>query len=343
MTLMALGASRLARTLHERGEIDAMLALGGSMGTDLALDVALALPLGVPKFVVSTIAYSHLLPPGRIASDLMMILWAGGLHGLSGICKSVLSQACGAVVGAARTVVKPQQARPTIGMTSLGSSCLSYMVRLRPELEKRGYEVAVFHTTGMGGRAFESIAAQGGFAAVFDLSLQEVTNHLNGVVTTSGPDRLENAGKRGIPQIVAPGAVDMIDFGTWHPVPAGFEQRPYHAHNRLLASATTDAEGRRATARAIGEKLAGATGPVAFILPTAGIQPWDQDGEPLYEPDALAAFIEEMRGNVRPPVELHEIEAHINSAAFVGKALEIFDRWVEAGIVPHGKPEGAAA
>ena len=151
----------------------------------LALDVAAVLPLGVPKFIVSTIAYSHLLPPERIAPDLMMILWAGGLYGLNPICRAVLSQACGAVLGAARHGMKPDSDRPLVGMTSLGSSCLKYMKHLKPELEKRGYDVAVFHSTGMGGRAFEAIAAQKGFAAVFDLCIQEVSNHHNGTVVTS--------------------------------------------------------------------------------------------------------------------------------------------------------------
>nr|WP_139043757.1 Tm-1-like ATP-binding domain-containing protein [Mesorhizobium alhagi] len=338
MTAMALGASRLASKLQETGEIDAFIAVGGTMGTDLALDVALALPLGVPKFVVSTIAYSHLIPPERIAPDLMMILWAGGLHGLNGACKSVLSQACGAVVGAARHVLKPaKDDRPVIGMSSLGKSCLTYMVSLKSELERRGYEVVVFHTTGMGGRAMELIAARNGFAAVMDFSLQELANYLNGSVVNSGPDRLENAGRAGIPQIVAPGAIDMVDFPTWQPVPEVFADRPYHAHNRLIASVTCGAEARRRIARAIGDKLAAATGPVAFVLPSGGIQQWDQEGEPLHDPDGLAAFVDEMRSAIREPTELHEIEGHINGEAFVSTVLAIFDRWVAAGIVPAGK------
>jgi uncharacterized protein (UPF0261 family) len=337
MTLMALGAARLARSLYDKSEIEGFIALGGSMGTDLALDVALALPLGVPKFVVSTIAYSHLVPPERIASDLMMILWAGGLYGLNSACKAVLSQASGAVVGAARAVVKPDQSRPRIGMSSLGKSCLQYMVTLKPELEKRGYEVIVFHTTGMGGRALEAIAAQKGFVAVLDFSLQELANQLTGSVVNSGTDRLENAGRQGIPQIVAPGAIDMVDFPTWQVVPSRFTERPYHAHNRLLASVTSDSATRREIARAIGKKLSTATGPTAFILPAGGIQQWDQEGEPLYEPEALSAFVEEMRANVPENAELHEIAGHINDAAFSAKALEIFDRWVAEGIVPPGR------
>lgn len=342
MTLMALGASRLVRRLHDEGKADGFIALGGTMGTDLALDVALALPLGVPKFVVSTIAYSHLIPPDRIATDLMMILWAGGLYGLNSTCKAVLSQACGAVVGAARTAVKPDVKRPIVGMSSLGRSCLTYMVTLKPELEKRGYEVVVFHTTGMGGRALEAIAAQGGFAAVMDFSLQELANQLTGSVVNSGKDRLENAGQRAIPQIVAPGAIDMVDFPAWQPVPEHFADRPYHAHNRLLASVTSNGETRRAIARAIGGKLASASGPVAFILPAGGIQQWDQQGEPLHEPESLAAFVDEMRKSVRAPAELHEIDGHINSRAFVDTALAIFDRWVAEGAIVPGRPDGAS-
>ncbi|MFN3547309.1 MAG: Tm-1-like ATP-binding domain-containing protein [Mesorhizobium sp.] len=337
MALMAAGSARLARGLYDEGRIDGALILGGTMGTDLALDVAAALPLGVPKFVVSTISYSHLIPPERISTDLMMILWAGGLYGLNGICRSVLSQASGAVVGAARTGTRPQTSRPLVGMTSLGKSCLSYMVALKPALEERGYEVAVFHTTGMGGRAFESVAAERGFAAVMDFCLQEIVNHENGVLaTSSGRDRLENAARMGIPQIVAPGAVDMVDLPSWAPLPERFADRPYHAHNRLLGSVTTNVEGRRRTAASIARKLEGASAPVAFILPVGGIQQWDQEGEPLHDPEGLSAFLEAMKSEIRPPVQLHEIADHINSPAFAAKALRIFDDWVAEGIIPAG-------
>jgi len=337
MILMARGASRLSRQLCNDGEIDAVIAIGGTMGTDLALDVAQALPLGFPKLIVSTIAFSHLIAPERIAADLMMILWAGGLYGLNGTCKAVLSQACGAIVGAARGVIQPRAERPIVAMTSLGKSCLSYMVELKPQLEARGYEVVVFHTTGMGGRAMESIAAQGGFAAVLDLSLQEVANQLMGSVVSSGADRLTNAGKRGIPQIIAPGATDMVDFPAWLPVPADLADRPFHAHNRLLASATSKADDRRRIARAIADKLADAKAPVAFVLPHGGIQQWDQDGEPLYDPEGLGALVDELRTAIRAPVELHEIRDHINDRGFTDKVLAIFDGWVAAGIVPTGK------
>ena len=339
MALMAQGAVVLAQRWHAAGKVDGLLVLGGSMGTDLALDVAAALPFGVPKVVVSTIAFSHLIPPDRISTDLMMVLWAGGLYGLNPICQAVLTQACGAVVGAAmaRATAVAAPTRPLIGMTSLGKSCLKYMVALKPALEARGYDVAVFHTTGMGGRAYESLAGQGGFAAVMDFSLQEVVNHWAGVLaTSSGADRLENAGRAGIPQIVAPGAIDMVDIPSWLPVPDAYADRPYHAHNRLIGSVTTDAEGRRATARLIADKLARSRGPVALILPAGGIEEWDQPGEPLHNAGERDAFTLALRSAVKAPVVLHEIADHINSPAFAAKALEILDDWVAKGIVPPG-------
>lgn len=339
MAKMAEGAATLAARLAAEGSIEGMLALGGTMGTDLALDVASALPLGLPKFIISTIAYSHLIPPQRVCPDLMMILWAGGLYGLNDICRSSLAQAAGAVVGAARAARKPASPRPLIGMTSLGKSCLRYMEPLLPALEARGFDVAVFHTTGMGGRAFEALAASGAFAAVMDFSLQELANHCAGSIVTAGADRLEGAGRRGVPQLVAPGAIDMIDFPTWRENPWRGEARNYHAHNRLLASVTATADERRAVARRIAEKLSRAQGPTVYILPSLGIEGWDREGEPMHAPEALAAFLDEARGQPIGAAKLIELDAHINDAAFAEAALEVFDAWIRDGIVPAGRAD----
>ena len=212
MQIMAAGASRLTAQLYAEGKIDAVIGLGGTMGTDLVLDCCQALPMGVPKYVVSTVSFSPLIPADRLSTDIQMILWAGGLYGLNSVCKSSLSQAAGAVLGAAQAVEPPKAGRPVIGMTSLGSSCLKYMTHLRDPLEDRGFEVAVFHATGMGGMAFEALARQGYFAAVMDFALPELGNLMVGSVINAGPDRLTNAGAQGVPQIVSPGCADLIDF-----------------------------------------------------------------------------------------------------------------------------------
>lgn len=338
MTLMAQGATALALQWHGEGRCDGMLALGGTMGTDLALDVANALPLGVPKVVLSTIAYSHLIPPDRIPPDLIMRLWAGGLYGLNRLCKTALAQAAGAAVGAclARCEAGADERRPVIGMTSLGSSALRYMKALKPALEARGYELAVFHTTGMGGRAFEDLAAKGRFVAVMDFSLQELVNHLGGSCVTAGADRLRGAGRAGVPQIVAPGATDMVDYAAWSPCPRRFEGRAAHAHNRLIASVCIDEAMRREVAREIGARLAEARGPSCMLLPTGGIEEWDRPGAPLHDPAGLAALVDELPRHVGGQTQLRRIDAHINDAAFAEAALAVFDGWVEQGIVPQG-------
>ena len=333
MQVMAKGAAALTHRLFEGGEINAMIAMGGTMGTDLALDCARALPMGVPKYVISTVAYSPIINAGRLAADVQMILWAGGLYGLNSLCKSSLSQAAGAVVGAARAAEPPRFDKPVIGMTSLGKSCLSYMVTLKPALEQRGFEVAVFHATGMGGRAFESLAAEGVFAAVMDFALPEVGNLINGSIINGGRSRMLNAGRHGIPQLIAPGCIDLIDLPTWQEVPEKFADRPYHAHNRLIASVALNPEERRATARAIGERLQQAKGPVHVVLPNLGIEEWDREGGDAHDPAGLAAFLDEMRNTLQPPVALTEIDAHINDPLFCTTVLDVFDGWLAEGTI----------
>jgi len=333
MQAMARGSAALASRLHHDGRFDGVLVLGGSMGTDLALDLCAALPLGVPKYVVSTVSFSPMIPPDRLAADIQMILWAGGLYGLNSVCKASLSQAAGAVLGAARAVEPPSRDKPLIGMTSFGKTVLRYMVHLKPALEARGFEVAVFHATGMGGRAFESLAADGAFAAVMDFAPQEVANHLFGSSISAGSDRMTNAGRMAVPQMVSIGCYDLIDFVGWQPMPAAFSDTPAHAHNRLLTSVVQTSDQRRAVAREICRKLAAAAAPVSFFLPVQGGNEWDRAGGPLADPEGLAAFVDEMRRVCPANVRLIELDAHINDAAFTDAVLAQFDEWVASGVV----------
>jgi len=333
MQIMARGASLLAARLLSEGAFDGVIILGGSMGTDLALDVTSALPLGVPKYIVSTVSFSPLIPADRLAADTQMILWAGGLYGLNSVCKASLSQAAGAVLGAARAVQKPDPTKPLIGMTSLGTSALKYVVPLKPALEARGFEVAVFHATGMGGRAFESLAAQGAFACVFDFCTQELGNHVNGSNISAGADRLTNAGKTGTPQIVAPGCYDLVDVVGWQQIDSKWDAHMKHAHNRLITSIVLGAYETKQVARAHSEQLAQAKGATAMLLPAHGLGEWDREGADLHNPDGLAAFLQEVAATLPAHVQAHTLECHINDAAFADKALEIFDGWCADGTV----------
>ena len=333
MQIMARGAALLAARLLTEGRFDGVIILGGTMGTDLALDVCSAVPLGVPKYIVSTVAFSPLIPAERLAADTQMILWAGGLYGLNSVCKASLSQAAGAVLGAARAAQMPDPDKPLIGMTSLGTSALKYVMPLKPALEARGYEVAVFHATGMGGRAFESLAGQGAFACVFDLCTQELGNHVNGSNISAGADRLTNAGLNGTPQIVAPGCYDLVDVVGWEPLPDKWSEHMKHEHNRLLTSIVLDDDERRLVARAHSAQLAKATGPVAMLLPEQGLGEWDRAGADLHNQAGLSAFLLELEQTLPSNVVAHRIECHINDAKFADKALEVFDSWRASGFI----------
>lgn len=331
---MSKGAAIMTLHLFKQGRFDGMIALGGTMGTDLALDCAQALPIGVPKYIVSTVAGSPLIGAERMAADVQFILWAGGLYGLNPLCKSSLSQAAGAVLGAAKAAEPPAFDRPVIGMTSLGSSCLKYMKRLHPELTARGYDVAVFHTTGMGGMAFERLAADGAFACVMDFSLQELVNVLHGSLVSAGADRLTGAGRSGTPQMVAPGASDILDLAGWQEIPDRFKHRPFHPHNRLIKSVAFNAEEREALAREIIDRLADATGPTQYFLPNQGIEEWDKPGEPAHDPRGLKAFIQASSNAAIGRVKTTVLECHINDDAFCEAVLSQLDAWVAQGIVP---------
>ena len=333
MTKTAEGASILARRLLAENRMQGIVVLGGTMGTDLALDVVSALPVGVPKMVLSTVAFSPMIPVDRIPADLMMGLWAGGLYGLNEMSRASLRHACGAVVGAAR-LVRPDQARkPVVAISSLGTSALTYIVDLVPALEARGFEAAVFHATGMGGRALASLAQKGEVVAIMDFCLQEVANLLHGSPVNSGAGRLTAPG---IPRLVAPAGLDMIDALVSAPLPEALKDHEFHQHNRMLTCAGTTGVQRAAVARHVAEELARSDAPTCLLLPRQGICAWDREDGPLHDPLAMAAMCEAFVEAIKPPVDLIDLDCHINDRAFVDKALEIFDDWIARGLISTG-------
>jgi uncharacterized protein (UPF0261 family) len=337
MQIMSRGACALARQLHAEGRMDGIILLGGTMGTDLALDVCQALPVGLPKYIVSTVSFSALIPAERLSPDVQMILWAGGLYGLNAICKSSLAQAAGAVLGAARAAEPTTSDRPVVGITSLGTSCLKYIKILKPALEERGYEVAVFHAMGMGGMAFEQIASQKGFVCVMDFAGSELGNLMSGSVVNAGRDRHRAAGRAGIPQIVAPGCMDLIDFAGWQEIPEQFRDRPIHTHNKLVTNTFYNIEERREIARELNRRIGESRAPTHLIVPAGGIEEWDRPGGDCHDPDGLRAFVDELQATVAPRVHLTVTPAHINDPDFAALALKIFDEWRANGIIPAGE------
>ena len=333
MIASAKGAKKLTNELCSENKIDGVIALGGTMGTDLALDVFSDLPLGFPKCLLSTVAGSPLIEPKRLPSDIITMLWAGGLYGLNSICKSSLSQACGAIVGSTMSPNKISKSKPIVAITSLGTSALKYIITLLPELEKRGFEAAVFHTTGMGGSAMEALIKQGRISVVMDFSLVEVSNFYFGSEVNSGEDRLEIAGRYKVPQIIAPGGLTVGDARTWSHAPKSFESRDFRPHNRLITCAALNPLERGEAAKVIGNKLMKSKGPTAFIMPHGGFDDWDREGEWAFDRDAINHFYKEIKNILREPIEFYEIEQNINDPEFTDLALKIFDEWSEKGII----------
>ena len=326
MQKMADGAVKLSLDMHAGGELDGVLAIGGTMGTDLALDVMGALPLGVPKMIISSVAFSHLISPDRICADLMMVLWAGGLWGLNSVCEQVLNSAAGAISGAAEVYTKKTKShRPSVAVTSLGQSCCRYLTWLKPGLEERGYEVVVFHTVGMGGRALESLITNGRISALLDLSAVEVSDHALDSIVTAGESRMEAAGKMGIPQIVAPSCIDGCDVATWQPLPSRFSGRPIHIHNRLISAVSTTKEEKAMVGKVMAEKLNKSTGPTAIVIPLQGLSEWDRPGNELYDPEGIIAFTQTFKENAEQKIRVIELDAHLNDKIFSDTVLSVFD------------------
>lgn len=334
ITVMTEGACRIAQQLHSEGRMDGIIALGGSMGTWLALAVMRSLPLGVPKLMVSTEAFSGFINPDMVGSGQMLTDCVAGLWGLNTISRVMLENAVSAITGMVENCREIVPERPLIGITTLGVSAHKYTSQIRPLLESRGYEMAVFHV-GAGGRNLEPLIEEGLIAGVLDLCLMELTNYLCGTLWKSGPNRLEAAGRKGIPQVVAPGAIDFVCWGgAPETLPPRFRNRPTHVHNPndTVVMATTKEKAR--LGKLVAQKLNRATGPTAVLIPTQGFVESDRPGGAFYDPEGRRAFITALKTHVEPRVKVVELDAHINDPAFAQEAVTILDDMMKGKFRP---------
>ena len=332
MNKMAEGTSKIVAELYSRNGLDGVLALGGTMGTSLALTVMGTLPIGLPKLILSTIAFSPLIPVEAIRGDLMMMQWVAGLRGINSINRKVLDTAAGAIAGAAEAFDKKSilKNKIVIGITAMGSTPCKYIGWLQPALERRGYELAVFHATGMGGRMFERAIEDGLIDVAMDLELTELANELCGGVTSAGKHRLEAAGKIGIPQIVAP-TVNAIMLATNRPMPRRFRNRPTRQHNWLCANVPTSKKEKTTLGRLIARKLNKATGPTAVIIPMKGRYPEDTKMSRGIVDDAegMLAVRDALKANLKSEIKVVEVEAAINERAYTDKVLDLLDEMMQ--------------
>ncbi|CAN5654700.1 Tm-1-like ATP-binding domain-containing protein [soil metagenome] len=319
LVTMTQGCVALARQWFAEGRFDAVLGLGGSGGTALVTAVMRELPIGVPKVMVSTIASGDVGPYVGTA-DIVMLNSVVDIAGLNRVSRRVLTNAVGAVCGMVEQVLADEDAvadRPLIAATMFGvtTPCVT---RLRERLEAAGYEVLIFHATGNGGRAMEALIAGGLIAGVADVTTTEWSDELVGGMLGAGPHRLEAAAQQGVPQVVSCGALDMVNFsGPFDAIPARFKDRHFHIHNANVTLMRTTPEENAELGRIIAEKLNAATGPTTVLVPLRGVSALDREGASFYDPAADAALFDALRRHVHtPPVELIELDLHINDPEF---------------------------
>ncbi|QXG76736.1 Tm-1-like ATP-binding domain-containing protein [Modestobacter sp. L9-4] len=326
MTAMGAGAAVVLRELYDRGELDAVLAVGGSGGSSVAAPAMQALPVGVPKLLVSTMASGDVAPyVGQ--SDVTLMYSVVDISGLNSISRAVLGNAAAAAAGMAlaheRRTASPEPAgAPLIGASMFGLTTPA-VDEARAWLTELGYEVLVFHATGAGGRAMEGLADAGLLTGVLDLTTTELADDLVGGVLTAGPHRLEAAGRRGIPQVVSVGALDMVNFGGRETVPAEFADRQFLVHNPTVTLMRTTVGENAELGRRIAAKVAAATGPVEVLLPMGGVSGIDVPDGPFVDPDADAALFTSLADGLSgTDVPVVEFDGAINNPGFGRLAAE---------------------
>jgi uncharacterized protein (UPF0261 family) len=313
---MQAGARKLTRTLYDARRFGGVLGLGGGGGTTMITAAMRELPVGVPKVMVSTMASGDTRPYVDV-KDITMMYSVVDIAGLNEISRRIFSNAAGAICGMCQTphFARGDSSRPAIAATMFGvtTPCVT---AARRRLEAAGYDVVVFHATGSGGRAMEALIDDGYFTAVLDVTTTEWCDEVVGGVLSAGPDRLSAAARKGIPQVVSVGALDMVNFGAMDTVPARFRDRNLYAHNETVTLMRTTADECREIGRRIGEKLASASGPVVLMLPTKGVSMLDDVGNPFHDAAADRALYQSLRENVGPTVRVREMDVHINDEAF---------------------------
>jgi uncharacterized protein (UPF0261 family) len=333
MEAMGEGAAAIARRLHEAGELDGALGLGGSGNTSIATTAMRALPYGVPKLMVSTMASGDVRPYVE-SRDVMMMYSVADIEGLNQLSRRVIANAALAMVGMVENEPDVDvEERPTIGITMFGVTTPCAQAA-RDILEERGYETIVFHATGTGGRAMENLIEEGVIDGVLDLTTTEWADELVGGVLSAGPERLDAAAEAGIPQVVSTGALDMVNFGPKDEVPEQFQDRKLHVHNPQVTLMRTTPEECAELGEIIAEKLNAATGPTALALPLGGVSMLDVEGEDFYDPEADRALFDALREHVDDRVELVEMDADVNDEAFaraIAEKLDSYMREVGAG------------
>jgi len=327
---MGRGAAGIVRRLHAEGKLDAVGALGGSGGSSIATFAMRQLPIGVPKLMVSTVASGDTSPyVGSV--DVTMMYSVVDIAGINRISAQILTNAAAALAGMAAASVPPLGVeRPLITASMFGVTTAAVTVA-RERLEELGYEVLVFHQTGAGGGSLEELIKAGFITGSLDVTTTEFCDLVAGGVLAAVPDRLESAGRSGIPQVVSLGALDMVNFGPLDTVPERYRERNLYVHNPTITLMRTTAAECVEIGRIIAAKLNAASGPTVLFVPLRGVSAIATEGQVFHDPEADAALFETLRSEIdASKVEVHELDADVNDPAFAVAMANRLHELIEA-------------
>ncbi len=338
LATMERGAIAVVDGLRADGRCDGVMGLGGSGGSTVVSGVLRSLPVGVPKLLVSTMASGNVRNFVG-TSDVCLVYSVTDVQGLNRVSRKVLSNAAAAMAGMVRALGTAQAAEtPLVALTMFGitTPCVQ---RIQAALESNGFETIVFHAVGSGGQAMEAMVDAGLVDGVVDVTTSELTDELCGGVFTAGKDRLTAAGRRGIPQVVVPGALEVINFGPRDSVPAHLDvpERTIVVHNPSVCAVRTNAAESAELGRILATKVNAAAGPTAVLLPLRGLSKYEAPGGPYVDPEADAALFDAIRATLRPGIALREVDANVNDPEFADAAVEAFLRlWEQRVVAPGG-------
>lgn len=324
METMTHGAAAIAAKLHGAGRFDGIISIGGTAGTAIGSSAMRVLPIGVPKVMVSTVAAGDTRPYVG-TKDITMMYSVVDIAGLNRISTRVLANAAGAVIGMLETELPVRRERPLIAASMFGNTT-ACVDRARGVLEAAGFEVLVFHATGAGGMTMESLIADGFIDGVLDVTTTEWADELCGGVFSAGPDRLNAAAKAGIPQVLAPGCLDMVNFWAPETVPARFAKRKLFRWNPNVTLMRTNVEENTQLGKILAEKLNQSTGLVTVLLPLAGLSQLDSAGGEFWWPEADQALFASLQKHLRSDIPVIELNITINDPQFADRsARELLD------------------
>jgi len=325
--IMSEGTIKICQELYDSGNIHGIISLGGTMGTSFGTRVMRALPFGLPKVMLSTIASGDVR--GYVGTkDIVMLPSIADIAGLNRITETTLTQAAGTIVGMVSMGEAKGSKRPLIGITTLGGTT-ACALQAKKQLEAKGYEVVIFHANGMGGRAMEEMIDQGLIQGVFDLSPNEVVDHIYQGWGDAGPMRLVEAGKKGIPLLLAPGNIDHIMYSSLENIPERFKHQYVHVHGPGINVLRTKKNEMIEVAKFMAEKMNKATGKVAIIFPSKGLSVLDRVDKEFDDLGANYAWLDTMKQYLKPGIEVREVDVHVTDTSFGDVGAEMLYKMLE--------------